>query len=138
MENLVHSLEHGRITVQYGPDVPDEVVGSLKAMFDEDPVHMILVPPDQSGMEYAVAATAWTDEDEAGPSPRTGSSWAAPGQPARLRRAPSLPRLLPRPRPQYVPERPRPPLTSEPAVADEVGGESTPPHLWPPTVFLPR
>lgn len=77
MENLVHSLEHGRITVQYGPDVPDEVVGSLKAMFDEDPVHMILVP-DQSGMEYAVAATAWTDEDGAGPKPSYGRLLGCP------------------------------------------------------------
>ena len=100
MENLVHSLEHGRITVQYGPDVPDEVVGDLKAMFDEDPVHMILVP-DQSGMEYAVAATAWVDEvGEPQPLRRL---WATPRSTRRPTTRSSLPRLLPRPRPRVRP-----------------------------------
>jgi hypothetical protein len=77
MENLVHSLEHGRIIIQYRPGVPDELVGSLKALFDEDPVHMTLVP-DQSGMEYAVAATAWTDEDGTGPEPSYGRLLGCP------------------------------------------------------------
>jgi hypothetical protein len=76
-EQLVHSLEHGRIVVQFRPDVSDEVKGGLKALFDEDPVHVILVP-DQSGMKWAVAATAWTDPDAGGPKPSYGRTLGCP------------------------------------------------------------
>jgi hypothetical protein len=58
-EALVHSLEHGRILLQFKPSVGDDVKGKLKALFDQDPAHMILTP-NQTGMPYAVAATAWT------------------------------------------------------------------------------
>lgn len=57
-ENLVHSLEHGRILIQYSPDVPDSVKGDLKALFDEAPYHMIIAP-NETDMPYQVAATAW-------------------------------------------------------------------------------
>jgi hypothetical protein len=76
-EALVHALEHGRVIVQWRDGTPDEVQGSLKALFDEDPVHMILVP-DQSGMNYAVAATAWTDADASGPEPSYGRLLGCP------------------------------------------------------------
>jgi hypothetical protein len=57
-ENLVHSLEHGRVIVQYKPSVSEEMKGQLKALFDEDPYHMMLLPnPD---MPHEVAASAWT------------------------------------------------------------------------------
>lgn len=58
-EMLVHALEHGRIVIQFKPDAPANVRGNLKALFDEDPQHMILVP-NQTGMPFQVAATAWT------------------------------------------------------------------------------
>lgn len=57
-EALVHSLEHGRIVVQFRPTVSDEVKGQLKSLHDEDPSHMLLVP--NARMPYEVAATAWT------------------------------------------------------------------------------
>ena len=57
-EQLVHSLEHGRIVIQYKPGLPDEVRGGLKALYDEDPYHVILTP-NATGMPYEVAATAW-------------------------------------------------------------------------------
>jgi hypothetical protein len=82
-ENLVHSLEHGRIAVWYSPEVSDEVQGTLKAVFDEDPVHMILVP-DRSGMDYAIAASAWTDEDGGGPAPSYGRLLGCPEANARV------------------------------------------------------
>jgi len=57
-EHLVHSLEHGRIVVQFRPPASETLKGQLKSLIDEDPYHMILTPnPD---MPYAVAATAWT------------------------------------------------------------------------------
>ena len=57
-EALVHSLEHGRIVIQFRPQVSDEIKGQLKSLYDEDPSHMVLVP--NARMPYEVAATAWT------------------------------------------------------------------------------
>jgi hypothetical protein len=55
---FVHSLEHGRIEIQYSPDLPEEDQLALKGVFDEDPDGMLLFPNPQ--MPYEVAATAWT------------------------------------------------------------------------------
>jgi hypothetical protein len=59
ISRAVHSLEHGRIDVQYSPDLPEEDQLALKGIFDEDPAGMLMFPnPD---MPYLVAATAWTN-----------------------------------------------------------------------------
>jgi len=58
-ERLVHSLEHGRIVIQYRPTAPAALQGSLKALFDEDPYHMLLAP-NTTNMPFEVAATGWT------------------------------------------------------------------------------
>ena len=57
-ENYVHSLEHGRIQLLFREGASDQVRGNLKAIFDEDPAHMMLFPND-TGMKYEVAAAAW-------------------------------------------------------------------------------
>jgi hypothetical protein len=55
---FVHSLEHGRIEIQYSPDLPEEDQLALKGVFDEAPDGVLFFPnPD---MPYEVAATAWT------------------------------------------------------------------------------
>jgi hypothetical protein len=54
----VHSLEHGRIAVQYSPDLPEDQQLELKGLFDEDFDGMLLFPNPE--MPYDVAATAWT------------------------------------------------------------------------------
>ena len=57
--NSTHSLEHGRIEIQYSPDLPEEDQLALKGLFDSDPQGMLMFPnPD---MPYDVAATAWTN-----------------------------------------------------------------------------
>jgi hypothetical protein len=56
---LVHSLEHGRILIQYDPAITESVKGDLKALYDEDPYHMILAP-NETDMPFEVAATTWT------------------------------------------------------------------------------
>jgi hypothetical protein len=56
---FVHSMEHGRIVVQYQPDLAEEDQLALKGVLEEDPDGMILVQNDE--MPYEVAATAWTN-----------------------------------------------------------------------------
>jgi hypothetical protein len=56
---VVHSLEHGRVAIQYSPDLPEDDQLLLKGIFDEDPEGVLLFPnPD---MPYEVAVTAWTN-----------------------------------------------------------------------------
>jgi hypothetical protein len=54
----VHALEHGRIAIQYSPDLPEADQLELKGVFDEDPAGMLFFP--NADMPYEVAATAWT------------------------------------------------------------------------------
>ncbi len=56
--NTLHSLEHGRIDIQYSPDLPDAEQLEIKGVFEESPEGVLFFPnPD---MPYEVAATAWT------------------------------------------------------------------------------
>ena len=61
-ESVVHALYHGRIVIWFDPDLSDEEIGDLKALFDEAPEHMILLP--RESMKAEVAATAWTHKLE--------------------------------------------------------------------------
>jgi len=57
---LVHTLEHGRIDVQYKPGTPQETVSQLEAFLaeQEDGYHMLLYE-NTTGMDAEVAASAW-------------------------------------------------------------------------------
>jgi hypothetical protein len=56
--NFLHSIEHGRIEIQYSPDLSEADQLALKGVFDADRGGMIMFPnPD---MPYEVATTAWT------------------------------------------------------------------------------
>jgi hypothetical protein len=57
---LVHSLEHGRIDVQYKPGTSSETISQLEALLAEqsDGYHMLLFE-NPTNMDAAVAATAW-------------------------------------------------------------------------------
>jgi Protein of unknown function (DUF3105) len=57
---LVHTLEHGRIDVQYKPGTPSETVDQLNALLSElnDGYHMLLFE-NPTNMDAAVAATTW-------------------------------------------------------------------------------
>jgi hypothetical protein len=57
---LVHTLEHGRIDVQYKPGTPKQEVAQLEALLAEqsDGYHMLLFQ-NTTGMKAQVAATAW-------------------------------------------------------------------------------
>ena len=57
---LVHTLEHGRIDVQYKPGTPKHTVAQLEALLAEqnDGYHMLLFQ-NTTNMDAQIAATAW-------------------------------------------------------------------------------
>ena len=57
---LVHTLEHGRIDVQYKPGTAAETVKQLEAFLAENEGYHMLLFENTTKMPYAVAATAWT------------------------------------------------------------------------------
>ena len=42
----------------YRPGVSDELLGALKAVYDEDPAHVLIAP--REGLPGELAASAWT------------------------------------------------------------------------------
>ncbi len=61
-EQLVHNMEHGRVIIWVKPSLPAKQRADIRAMVEDDPYQMVLVP--RKNMPYAVAATAW-DADPA-------------------------------------------------------------------------
>ena len=57
---LVHTLEHGRINVQYKPGTPKATVDKLEAFAAEKTGYHILLYENTTNMDAQVAATAWT------------------------------------------------------------------------------
>jgi hypothetical protein len=62
-EHFVHTLEHGRVEVQYRPGTPKHTRDQLETLFNE-PLHglagyKMLLFENNTNMPYAVAATAW-------------------------------------------------------------------------------
>jgi hypothetical protein len=57
MRHFVHTLEHGRIEIQYDPSLPKHQIDQLGGVFNDDPYHMVLFP--NRSMPFKVAATAW-------------------------------------------------------------------------------
>jgi uncharacterized protein DUF3105 len=56
---IVHSLEHGRMEVQYSPDLSEDEQLELKGLYDTMYGGTLLFP--NPNMSYAVAATTWTN-----------------------------------------------------------------------------
>lgn len=57
--NVVHSLEHGRLAIQYSPDLPEKAQLELKGLYDTMYGAALLFPNEE--MPYEVAATTWTN-----------------------------------------------------------------------------
>jgi hypothetical protein len=57
LRNAVHSMEHGRVLIQYSPKLPPAAQLKLKGVFDESFRYTALFPNPE--MPYEVAATAW-------------------------------------------------------------------------------
>ena len=57
---LVHTLEHGRVNVQYRPGTPAGTVRQLEALVaEQDGCYHLLLHQNETKMKHAVAATAW-------------------------------------------------------------------------------
>jgi len=55
----LHSLEHGRLAIQYSPDLSEKDQLALKGLYDTLYGGALLFP--DPNMDYAVAATTWTN-----------------------------------------------------------------------------
>ena len=54
--HVVHALEHGRILIWLRPDLPSDQLAQFKALFDEDPYHVIMLPRAELTEPFAVSA----------------------------------------------------------------------------------
>jgi hypothetical protein len=57
-EQVVHSLEHERVVIQYRPGLQASTLRELEALYAESPQHVLLVE-NKTSMPCDVAATAW-------------------------------------------------------------------------------
>jgi hypothetical protein len=58
---LVHTLEHGRVNIQYKPGTPAATVEELEALYaDMNEGYHLLLYQNATSMEPQIAATAWT------------------------------------------------------------------------------
>jgi Protein of unknown function (DUF3105) len=57
--DVVHSLEHGRMEIQYSSDLPEDAQLELKGLYETMYGGVLLFPNDE--MPYEVAATTWTN-----------------------------------------------------------------------------
>lgn len=62
-KELVHTMEHGRVIVWFKKSLTADRRAALKAYYDDDSYQMVLVP-DETGMTYDVAATAWNRDPQ--------------------------------------------------------------------------
>lgn len=62
-ENFVHSLEHGRVEIQYRPGTPAKTIAQLETVGSEElngsAGYHILIFENNTNMPYAVSAVAW-------------------------------------------------------------------------------
>ncbi len=59
-QRVVHTLEHGRILVWVRPDLPEDQRAQFKALYEEDPYHVIMLPREELKEPFAV--TAWVGD----------------------------------------------------------------------------
>jgi hypothetical protein len=57
--DVVHSLEHGRMAIEYSPDLPEQAQLELKGVYDTMYGASLFFPNDE--MVYDVAAATWTN-----------------------------------------------------------------------------
>ena len=58
--SAVHTLEHGRILIWLNPDLSEDELAQFKALYEEDPYHVIMLPREELKEPFAV--TAWVGQ----------------------------------------------------------------------------
>jgi hypothetical protein len=56
-ERIVHTLEHGRIVIWVRPDASEQLLAQVRALYEEDPYHVIVLPREE--LKEPIAASAW-------------------------------------------------------------------------------
>ena len=57
---VVHALEHGRILIWLNPTLSSDELGQFKALYDEDPYHVIMLPRQElEPLKQPFAVSAW-------------------------------------------------------------------------------
>lgn len=60
---VVHSLEHGRILVWLNPKLSPDELAQFKALYEEDPYHVIMLPHEElEKLNQPFAVTAWVGQ----------------------------------------------------------------------------
>ena len=91
IKHFVHTLEHGRIEIQYDPALDKRRIDQLGGLFNDDPYHMVLFPNRRmpyAGRGRPPGATCWA----ARRSRTRPSTRSAPSATATATRVPSRPR----------------------------------------------
>ena len=58
--SVVHTLEHGRVLIWLNPDLSSDELAQFKALYEEDPYHVIMLPREELKEPFAV--TAWVGQ----------------------------------------------------------------------------
>jgi hypothetical protein len=61
-QRVVHNLEHGGVSIQWGPQVPDADVAALRAWYEDGDKDGLLLAPYQP-LDDQIALAAWRDTD---------------------------------------------------------------------------
>jgi len=56
LTRVVHTLEHGRVLIWLRPDLPSDQLAQFKALYEEDPYHVIMLPREELTAPFAVSA----------------------------------------------------------------------------------
>ena len=54
--HVVHALEHGRVVIWLRPDLPSDQLAQFKALYEEDPYHVLMTPRAELKEPFAVSA----------------------------------------------------------------------------------
>jgi hypothetical protein len=60
LTSVVHLLEHGRILIWLNPTLSDDQLAEFKALYEEDPYHVVMLPRQELKEPFAV--TAWVGQ----------------------------------------------------------------------------
>ena len=60
LTHTVHALEHGRVLIWLRPDLTSDQLAQFKALYEEDPYHVIMLPRAELKQPFAVSA--WVGE----------------------------------------------------------------------------